>query len=101
MTDTPGFSIDFAEIRNVQCPQNSGRCQIMIHGHHNGGDQPIPDQSLPWAHPIHNNIPSLNKIGHSTKYLPGSTVMVITIGPKENGIHYILGSIPRAGTTVN
>lgn len=102
MTDNAmGFSIDTAEIRNIKCPQNSGRCQIMIYGYHNVGDTPIPDNNLPWAHPIHNNVPALNKIGSSTKYLPGSTVLVITVGPKERGIHFILGAIHRAGVSIS
>ena len=44
-----------------------------------------------------NNEPSLNKIGSTCNYLPGSTVFGVCLdtGGDEGKVYYILGSIPK------
>lgn len=94
-----GSQIFHAEVRDIQDPDESGKVKIIVHGHHNIGDTQVKEEELPWAHCMHNNEPSLNKIGSSTKYLPGSTVIGIWLDPETKQIPIILGSFHRAGVT--
>ena len=88
-----------AEVRDIQDPDKAGKMKIIVHGHHNVGDDPIKEEDLPWAHCVMNNSPSLNNIGSTTKYLPGTTVVGFWLDPETKQIPYILGSTHRAGTT--
>lgn len=93
-----GFSQFFVgEVRDIRDPDRAGKMKIIIHGHHNAGDVPIPDDDLPWAMPIMNNSPSLNKIGETANYLAGSTVVGFWLDPETKQIPVILGSLHRAG----
>ena len=93
-----GFSQFFiAEVRDIRDPDRSGKVKIVVHGHHNAGDEQIPDEDLPWAHPIMNNSPSINKIGQTSNYLPGSTVIGFWMDPETKQMPVILGSFHRSG----
>ena len=85
------------EIRDIQDPDYAGKCKIIVHGHHNAGEEPIKDEDLPWALPLMNNSPSINKIGKSSNYLPGSTIFGCWLDPETKQIPIILGSFHRAG----
>lgn len=94
-----GYSQFFCgEVRDIQDPDRAGKCKLIIHGHHNAGDEPIPDDDLPWGIPIMNNSPSVNKIGQTSDYLPGSTVVGFWLDPETKQMPIILGSIHKAGT---
>jgi len=86
------------EVRDINDPDEpgSGKVKVIVHGHHNAGPTPIPDEDLPWAHCIMNNSPSLNGIGHSVNYLAGSTVIGFWLDPKTKQIPIILGSLHRS-----
>jgi hypothetical protein len=88
------------EILDVRDPNESGKMQVDIHGHTNIGDKPMEQGDLPWAIPIMNNEPSLNKIGSTTNYLPGTTVFGhwTKLGDGEEKTYYITGSIPKGRT---
>jgi hypothetical protein len=88
-----------AEVRDIRDPDKAGKIKIMVHGHHNVGETPIPDSDLPWAHPIMNNSPSINQIGKTTNYLAGSTVVGFWLDPETKQIPYIIGSVHKAGIT--
>ena len=94
-----GFGSNFwiGEIRNIKDPDRAGKVQVCVHGHHNIQDPPIEDTDLPWAHCIINNSPSLNKIGHSVNYAPGSCVIGFWLDPETKQIPIVLGSLDRAG----
>lgn len=95
-----GYSQLFhGEIRDIQDPDNAGKMKIIVHGHHNVGPTPIPDSDLPWAHCMMNNSPSLNGIGSTAHYLPGTTIIGMWLDPDTKQIPIILGSIHRAGLT--
>lgn len=98
MTNTSGDASHFftCEIRNIKDPNSAGKCQVMIHGHHNIDDKPITDSDLPWAHSLMNNSPSLNGIGKSVDYLPGSTCIGFWLDPSTKQIPIILGSLHRS-----
>ena len=85
------------EVLNREDPNESGKMQIDVHGHTNVGDEKMNQEDLPWAIPIMNNEPSLNKIGSTCNYLPGSTVFGVCLdtGGDEGKVYYILGSIPK------
>jgi hypothetical protein len=86
-----------AEVKDIQDPDRAGKIKIIVHVLHNGAEEPMPDEDLPWAIPIMNNSPSLNKIGSTSNYLPGTTVLCMWADPFEKQIPLILGSIHRAG----
>jgi hypothetical protein len=86
------------EVRDINDPDiGGGKVKIIIHGHHNAGDTPIGDDDLPWAHCIMNNSPSLNGIGKTVNYLPGSTVIGFWLDPDTKQVPIILGSLHRSG----
>jgi hypothetical protein len=86
-----------AEVRDIQDPDGGGgKVKLMVHGHHNVGDTPIDDKDLPWGHCIMNNSPSLNGIGESVNYHPGSTVIGFWLDPHTKQIPIILGSLHRS-----
>jgi hypothetical protein len=97
MTEQAGASnIWVGEVRDIRDPNEGGKVKIIIHGIHNVGPDPIPDDDLPWAHCVMNNSPSLNKMGDSVQYVAGSTVIGLTVdGPDNSQIHYVLGSVHR------
>jgi hypothetical protein len=81
---------------NREDPNESGKMQVDIHGQTNMGDKKMKMEDLPWAIPVMNNEPSLNKIGSTANYMPHSTVFGVTMDdPMCGRVHYILGSIPR------
>ena len=76
--------------------KNTHTIKVMVHGHHNVGNNPIPIDDLPDAHCVMNNSPSLNGVGHSINYLPDTTVFgVWHDGPDGKQIPIILGSMHR------
>ena len=85
------------EIRKKGDPNSANKVQVMIHGHHNVGDSPVPDEQLPWAHCMMNNTASLNGIGQSVNYLPGSCCIGFWLDPETKQIPIVLGSLDRAG----
>jgi len=86
-----------AEVRDVKDPDNgSGKVKLIVHGHHNVGDEPIADEDLPWGHCLMNNSPSLNGIGTTVNYMPGSTVVGFWLDPETKQIPIILGSMHRS-----
>jgi hypothetical protein len=86
-----------AEVRDIRDPNpGSGKVKLMIHGHHNAGPEPIKDEDLPWGHCIINNSPSLNGVGTTVNYLPGTTVVGFWLDPETKKIPVILGSMHRA-----
>jgi hypothetical protein len=97
MTEQVGGLFWVGEVRDIQDPDRAGKVKIIIHGHHNVGEEPIPDGDLIWAFPVMNNSPSLNKIGSTSCYLPGSTVVGFWMDPDTKQIPYILGSVHKAG----
>ena len=93
-----GFSQFFVgEVRDIRDPNDANKIKIIVHGHHNAADEPISDDDLPWAIPLMNNSPSLNKIGETCNYLPGSTVVGFWLDPETKQIPVIIGSMHRAG----
>jgi hypothetical protein len=80
---------------NREDPNHSGKMQVDIHGSTNMGPKKMKMEDLPWAIPIMNNEPSLNKIGSTANYMPDSTVIGITMDGAKEQVHYIIGSIPR------
>lgn len=90
-----GMHFFVADVRNIQDPNEGGKVQICVHGHHNIGDKPIPDDDLPWAHCIMNNSPSINGIGESVAYVAGSTVVGFWLDGDRKQIPYIIGSSHR------
>lgn len=93
-------NIWWGEVRSIDDPEKSGRIKVIIHGLDNTGSTPIDDDKLTWAIPIMNNTPSLNKIGASVNYLPGSTVIGFWADDSQQ-IAYVLGSIHKIGPTEN
>jgi hypothetical protein len=91
----------FGEVRNIVDPSKAGRIQVIIHGHDNVGSNPIDNSNLTWAIPIMNNSPSLNKIGETADYLPGSTVVGFWADFPLKQIAYIFGSVHKIGPTEN
>ena len=96
-TQTTGAGHWVGEVRKKGDPNSANKVQVMIHGLHNIGDSPIPDKDLPWAHSMMNNTASLNGIGKSVNYLPGSTVFGIFLDPINKQIPIILGALDRSG----
>ena len=98
-TNVSGGAMHFftCEVRDLKDPTNAGKCKVHIHGHTNSGEKQIDEEDLPWAHVMHNNKASLNKIGSSTNYLPGSVCIGFWMDPETKQIPVILGSIPKAG----
>jgi len=92
-----GQQIFVGEVRDIRDPDKSGKMKIMVHGQHNVAEKNIPDEELPWASCMMNNSASINKIGESSNYLPGSTVIGIWLDPETKQIPIILGSFQRAG----
>ena len=93
-----GFGQFFVgEVRDIRDPDRSGKIKIMVHGYHNAGDEDIPDKELPWAQCVMNNSPSLNKVGQTSDYLPGSTIIGFWLDPETKQMPVILGSFHRAG----
>ena len=88
----------YAEVRSVEDPDNAGKCKIVPYGHHNIDTDQIKEDELIWAHPMMNNTPSLNKVGETHRYLPGSTVLCAWADGNKQ-IAVILGSGHRAGLT--
>ena len=99
MTDQSAhMQMFFGEVRDVRDPNGaSGKVKITVHGHHNVGDNPVAEEDLPWAHCVMNNSPSLNGHGHTTNYLPGSTIIGFWADPETKQIPIIIGSIHRSG----
>lgn len=97
MTQKSGTSTMWVGIVvNKEDPNHSGKMQVDIHGQTNMGKKKMAIKDLPWAIPVMNNEPSLNKIGSTANYMPQSTVFGVTMDdPKLGQVHYILGSIPR------
>jgi hypothetical protein len=93
---TPFFT---AEVLDVKDPDNAHKVKLMIHGHNNAGTQPVPDSSLIWAHSIHNNKASLNGVGTTNNYLPGTHVVGFWLDPDTKQIPFIIGSFHREGRT--
>lgn len=97
-----GMEMFTAEVRDIRDPHGvgnagtAGKVKLIVHGHHNVGKEPIDDKDLPWGHCIMNNSPSLNGIGSSVNYLPGSTVIGFWLDPKTKQIPIILGSLHRS-----
>jgi hypothetical protein len=94
-----GGNMEFwvGEVRDIQDPDGgAGKIKVIVHGQHNAGDTPIPDSDLPWAHSLMNNSPSLNGIGESVHYLPGSTVVGFWLDPATKQVPIIIGSLHRA-----
>jgi hypothetical protein len=85
------------EVRNKQDPDEAGKCQVIVHGYHNAGNDTVKDDDLPWAHCLMNNSPSVNKIGQTNDYLPGSTVIGFWLDPETKRVPVIIGSLHRAG----
>jgi hypothetical protein len=96
-TQTTGAHHWVGEVRKKGDPNSANKVQVMIHGLHNIGDSPIPDSDLPWAHSMMNNTASLNGVGKSVNYLPGSTVFGIFLDPINKQIPIILGALDRSG----
>ena len=99
MSFSLGSQMEFftGEVRDIQDPdEGSGKVKVVVHGHHNTGNEPIKDDDLPWGHCIMNNSPSLNGIGTSVNYLPGSTIVGFWLDPKTKQIPIILGSLHRS-----
>ena len=94
-----GLGFFTCEVRDIRDPDKAGKVKVIVHGHHNVGDVPIQDEDLPWAYPVMNNTPSLNRIGSSVNYLPGSTLIGFWLDPETKQIPCILGSMHRAGYT--
>lgn len=94
-----GSSFFVGEVRDVRDPDKAGKMKIIVHGYHNMGSTPIEDKDLPWAHCVMNNSPSLNGIGTTSHYLPGSTIFGCWLDPDTKQIPIILGSMHRAGFT--
>ena len=92
-----GLGFFTCEVRDIRDPDYAGKVKVIVHGHHNIGDTPIPDEELPWAYPIMNNTPSLNKIGTTTNYLPGTCLIGFWLDPETKQIPCVLGSMHRAG----
>jgi hypothetical protein len=93
-----GFTPFFVgEVLDIQDPDNAHKVKVMIHGHQNAGPNPIPDEDLIWCHSVHNNVPSLNGVGVTNKYLPGTHVFGCFLDPETKQIPFILGSFHRAG----
>ena len=92
-----GLGFFTCEVRDIRDPDLAGKVKVIVHGHHNVGDVPIPDEDLPWAYPIMNNTPSLNKIGSTVNYLPGSCLIGFWLDPETKQIPCVLGSMHRAG----
>ena len=98
MTAYTSHNIWTGEVRNKQDPDKGPKIAIMIHGHDNM-DTPLENANLRWAHCVMNNHASLNGVGATPKYLPGSTVVGIWLDPDTKQIPLILGSIPKSGVT--
>jgi hypothetical protein len=81
---------------NREDPNHAGKMQVDIHGSTNMGSNKMKMDDLPWAIPIMNNEPSLNKIGSTANYMPHSTVLGVTLDGQMEQVHYIIGSIPRS-----
>lgn len=94
------MDIFYGEVRDLNDPQQAGRIQIIVHGSDNVGTNPIPQANLTWVIPIMNNSPSLNKVGQSVNYLPGTTVVGFWADDAKQ-IGYILGSTHKIGPTDN
>jgi hypothetical protein len=94
-----GLGFFTCEVRDIRDPDKAGKVKVIVHGHHNIGDTPIPDADLPWAYPIMNNTPSLNKIGATTNYLPGTCLIGFWLDPETKQIPCVIGSMHRAGFT--
>jgi hypothetical protein len=92
-----GLGFFTCEVRDIRDPDKAGKVKVIVHGHHNIGDNPIPDEELPWAYPIMNNTPSLNKIGTTTNYLPGTCLIGFWLDPETKQIPCVVGSMHRAG----
>jgi Gp5 N-terminal OB domain len=85
------------EVRDIRDPdKGGGKVKVIVHGQHNAGEEAIPDDKLPWAHCLMNNSPSLNGVGHSVNYMPGSTVIGFWMDPKTKQIPVIIGSLHRS-----
>jgi Gp5 N-terminal OB domain len=89
------------EVRDIRDPDKAGKMKVIVHGHHNIDDTPIQDTDLPWAHCVMNNSPSVNGIGSTTHYLPGTTVVGFWLDPETKQIPIILGSLHKAGITTS
>src|SRR5208337_3782926 len=76
-----------------------GKMRIHIHGHSNQQDPPTDDSELHWAHTLMPNSPSINGIGKTSHYLPGSTIIGFWLDPLTRQIPFILGSKHKAGIT--
>ena len=86
-----------AEVKDIEDPDGvSGKVKLVVHGHHNTGKQPVKSKDLPWGHCIMNNSPSLNGIGETVDYLPGTTVIGFWLDPKTKQIPVVLGSIHKS-----
>jgi hypothetical protein len=92
-----GLGFFTCEVRDIRDPDKAGKVKVIVHGHHNVGDTPIPDTDLPWAYPVMNNTPSLNKIGTTTNYLPGTCLIGFWLDPETKQIPCVIGSMHRAG----
>jgi hypothetical protein len=92
-----GLGFFTCEVRDIRDPDKAGKVKVIVHGHHNIGDNPIPDTDLPWAYPVMNNTPSLNKIGTTTNYLPGTCLIGFWLDPETKQIPCVIGSMHRAG----
>jgi len=94
-----GLGLQFftCEVRDIRDPDRAGKVKVMVHGHHNMQDTPIPDADLPWAYPVMNNTASLNSIGETTKYLPGTCLFGFWMDPETKQIPIVLGSLHKAG----
>ena len=100
MTAQQGSGLFFVgEVRDIRDPDEAGKMKIIVHGHHNTGEKPIDDKDLPWAHCIMNNTPSLNGVGSTSNYLPGTTIVGFWLDPETKQIPYIIGSLHKAGVT--
>lgn len=87
-----GSPLTRALVVNVQDPEQTGRVQIRIVGHHDD-EQQIPDNKLPWVRVMNGTTtPSLQGSSTSHGLMPGAMVAVQAYGEQD---WMITGSLPN------